>query len=151
MDVQVGSNEARLTGNCRLVKFVAISFEDEAVMRKAILVVEDSWQDRALLSLMLESAGYCVIHALNGAEALCVFRRHRSKVAIVIMGDRRTDPEGEFAGHVQRVDPELPVISKSAQPWDPTRENLSTGKLRPLALMIQINRAFAKPSAAAPV
>lgn len=116
-------------------------------MKKAILVVEDNWQDRALLSLMLESAGYPVIHALNGTEATSVYRRHRSKIAVIIMGDARLDPHGSFIELVEQTDPCLPVFTKSAEPWD-SNEGLHRppARLKPLSLMIRVSRAFGRTS-----
>lgn len=112
-------------------------------MKRAILVVEDNWQDRALLSLMLESAGYPVIHAWNGTEASSVYRRHRSRIAVIVMGDARVDPHGSFIEYVQQMNPCLPVFAKSAEPWNPAAKRAdSPNRLKPLSLMVRISRAF---------
>lgn len=140
MDVCVGGRETILAcHSCDL----APTSTDIAVMRKIILVVEGNWQDRALLSLMLAGAGYAVLHALNGAEASCVFKRHRSKIAVVILGESGADSEASFVEFVRQADPVLPIFTKSAEPWRSAKRFRETpGHLKPLALMIQIRRAF---------
>jgi CheY-like chemotaxis protein len=148
MDVRMGIREARSRcGIRRLVRMSAQKVED--AMKKTILVVEDNWQDRALLSLMLESAGYPVIHAWNGTEASSVYRRHRSRIAVIVMGDPRVDPHGSFIEFVQQMNPRVPVFAKSAEPWNSADTRLhSPARLKPLSLMIRISRALQRSGGA---
>ena len=51
---------------------------------ETILVVEDEPQIRSVAKRMLERKGYSVLLADNGEEGLCMFREHRSEIALVL-------------------------------------------------------------------
>lgn len=56
--------------------------EPAATRQRAILVVEDSITSRMLLKEILESAGYAVSTAVNGAEAAAVLARERFDLVV---------------------------------------------------------------------
>jgi PAS domain S-box-containing protein len=63
------------------------SSDPEAVSRpgtETILLVEDQPVVRALTTRILESAGYKVIHATDGADALAVCERHEGELHLVL-------------------------------------------------------------------
>lgn len=112
-------------------------------MRKTILLIEGSWEDRALLSLMFGEAGYVVLHALDGAEALAMFRRHMSKIAVAVLGDSQDNSEELFVDGVQKINQALPIVFKSGELWTCTGRFRETARrFRPLALMAQVRVFF---------
>lgn len=53
--------------------------------RETLLLVEDNKHVRDLARLILDGAGYEVIEATDGIEALAAFRRNESRIGLVIM------------------------------------------------------------------
>ncbi len=87
---------------------------------ETILAAEDEPDLRELVQVVLESAGYRVLLAANGPEALALFEAHRDEVDLLI-----TDmmmPGGitgrELAAQLQAVQPGLPVVFTSGYSSD---------------------------------
>jgi CheY-like chemotaxis protein len=87
--------------------------------RASILVVDDEPAVLAVVGRELEAAGYDVIEAVNGREALRVLGRTSGGVDVIVsdivmpgMGGR------ELAGHLSRTFPNIPVIWMSGFSFD---------------------------------
>lgn len=109
-------------------------------MQKTILVLEGGWQDRALITTMLESAGYSVLNVTDGAEAMRGYLAHREGIALIVIGTPIDDRETRsFAEQVFLDDPRLPVFSKNGdrvRPYDMLPR--TSKRLKPLSLMARI-------------
>ena len=87
-----------------------------------ILIVEDEPPVRHLLSVLLNKLGYQVITAVNGVEAIKVWREHREKISLLI-----TDvimPGGmngqQLANQIQGEAPDLKVLFISGYTGTPS-------------------------------
>jgi nitrogen-specific signal transduction histidine kinase len=79
--------------------------------KETILVVEDEEELLALIRTLLESAGYCVIPAMDGESALRVFQERRSDIALVISDIGLPHVSGaEVFRQMRRIDPEVRSI-----------------------------------------
>jgi len=92
---------------------------DEGARPATVLVVDDEDIIRALMKRALEEAGYEVLLARNGREALDSLARHRGAVDLVlsdlvmpVMGGR------ELANRLRADYPGLPVVWMSGHPKD---------------------------------
>ena len=84
-----------------------------------VLIVDDEETGLHVRKLVLESQGFRVVTARNGAEALEVFPRHA--IDAVVTDQTMPGIEGvEVAREIKRQSPELPVIMLSALPSKPT-------------------------------
>jgi CheY-like chemotaxis protein len=82
-----------------------------------VLVAEDYDDARDVMSLVLQSAGYEVLEARDGIEALQAARAN--KPAVIIMDMFMPNMDGLTATRALRDEPELrriPVIAQTAQP-----------------------------------
>lgn len=70
-----------------------------------ILIVDDEYVNRLLLTTVLEPAGYTVAHATSGAEALEVMRQHLPDLVVVDLG--LADMHGSQLIKLMRADPNL--------------------------------------------
>lgn len=112
--------------------------------KKTILVVEDNWQDRALMTFMLESAGYSVLNVLNGAEAIRAYVLHQPAIVLVVLGTPGcTTDLWSFADCILEINPRMPILFKSGEPLTcPSSPCRSSNRLKPLSLMVRILRAI---------
>lgn len=105
---------------------------------RVVLVVDDSFTLRRHLTLVFEQAGYHVLQAEDGLEALTQLRQH-SNINIVICDIEMPNLNGfEFLGQVQR-DPDLaktPVVILTSR---------SSGKHRQIAIELGAVAYFTKP------
>src|ERR1044072_8093130 len=84
---------------------------------KKVLVAEDYDDARDVMALVLESAGFQVIEARDGVEALDAARTF--KPCVIVMDMFMTNMDGLAATRALRVEPDLcriPVIAQTAQP-----------------------------------
>jgi PAS domain S-box-containing protein len=81
---------------------------------EAILVVEDEDAVRALAERILTGAGYHVLTAANGAEALEMFARHKAAVKLLLTDVVMPRMSGrELASRLELLRPGLPVLYMS--------------------------------------
>jgi CheY-like chemotaxis protein len=83
----------------------------------SILIVEDEYNIRAVLTELLEDEGYAVASVPNGLEALAFLRQHRPQLILLDLG-MPVMTGWEFR-EKQRRDPalaDIPVIVMSATP-----------------------------------
>jgi PAS domain S-box-containing protein len=79
--------------------------------RETILVVEDEEELLVLIRTLLESAGYRVLSAMDGAEATRVFQERRSDIALVISDLGLPHVSGaEVFRQMKRIDPAVKSI-----------------------------------------
>jgi len=80
-----------------------------------ILIVDDEPFDLELMRETLANAGYTVITATNGREALAVYEQHRGQIQL-LLSDVAMEPVGgcELARRLTKLDKDLEVIFVSA-------------------------------------
>jgi len=82
-----------------------------------ILVVEDYEELRALIGEVLREAGYSVLEAATGPEALTLLRDYRGRLDLVMTDLAMPEMDGQtFAEQVQLSYPELKIVFMSAYP-----------------------------------
>lgn len=93
---------------------VRSSPEDSARLRgngETILVVDDEEPIRTLVSQVLVTAGYQVIKAANGIEAVTEFARHPDTIQVVLMDLDMPRMDGRTAVHILReMDPNARIV-----------------------------------------
>ncbi|HLP01216.1 MAG TPA: ATP-binding protein [Opitutaceae bacterium] len=76
-----------------------------------ILLAEDDPSVRALAERVLSKAGYAVLAAGDGAEALEVFKRERAVIALVVLDAVLPTLSGrEVYEEIRRLDAQIPVV-----------------------------------------
>ena len=95
-----------------------------------VLVVEDAPEVRRLTRQVLESHGYQVIEAVDGADALEKFRAHQGVVKLVIMDVVMPRLNGKEAfAEISRIRPDTKVLFTSGYtPNDVNRKGILFGK-----------------------
>jgi CheY-like chemotaxis protein len=95
-----------------------------------ILLVEDEPAVRALFAQALRQAGYAVLEACNGADALNVFERAERKVDLLLTDIRMPYIDGaQLASRLVELKPELRLLYISGYP--------PQGELGPNATLLQ--------------
>jgi PAS domain S-box-containing protein len=85
-----------------------------------ILIADDEQAIRELLTAELISAGYRVLAAANGAEAVSLFREHPSEVRLFITDGAMPVLNGlDAVAAMQKISPDLPVIFTSGDAGAP--------------------------------
>ncbi len=87
---------------------------------KLILIVEDDGDARFILQALLSHAGYRVIEAANGVEAVASALRDRPE--LILMDIRMPLMDGLSAAQVIREVSEIagtPIVAISAEPFEP--------------------------------
>jgi PAS domain S-box-containing protein len=81
---------------------------------EAILLVEDDAPVRLTTTRLLQRAGYTVLTATNGNEALEVHARERARIRLIITDMIMPEMSGpEFVRHVRERDPNVAVLMMS--------------------------------------
>jgi len=84
---------------------------------QTVLVVDDEASIRMIAQRTLQTAGYQVLLAANGAEAVDLFRAHQPTVAAVIMDMTMPVLDGVPAIHaISQIDPSVRIIAASGIP-----------------------------------
>jgi two-component system cell cycle sensor histidine kinase/response regulator CckA len=99
--------------------------EDTGIMPafgdETILLVDDEELIRDLGSRILTRAGYRVLTATNGREALDLFQREGPRISLVILDLIMPEMGGkECLTKLRRIDPQLKVLIASGYPADPS-------------------------------
>jgi CheY-like chemotaxis protein len=80
----------------------------------AILVVEDDAGVRGLVKAFLESAGYTVVTAVDGADGLTFFKRHQPAIALILTDVAMPNMNGlDLADRVLELNGTLPILFMS--------------------------------------
>lgn len=87
-----------------------------------ILVVDDNLEIRGFVKALLECAGYSVATAADGEDGLNVFKRHRSRIALLLTDVKMPKMNGfDLADRVLELDSHMPVLFMSGDTWNATR------------------------------
>jgi DNA-binding NtrC family response regulator len=79
--------------------------------REVILMVDDNLDSLGFAKVFLEDAGYLVITAAGGQEALCLYEKYQSSIVLLLTDVVMSDINGlELANRVRRIDSRLPVL-----------------------------------------
>src|SRR5205085_10576263 len=82
-----------------------------------ILLVDDEPLIRDILGRILKGHGFGIIEAENGREALALFKKHLSRVSLVLTDVVMPELSGaELAVEILRIRPPLPALFISAYP-----------------------------------
>ncbi len=92
--------------------------------RETILIVEDEATVRALTQRTLREAGYAVLEARNGREALAVVQDSERRIDAVVTDVVMPDMGGsDLRKELRRVRPDLRVLSMSGYPSEEVQQN----------------------------
>jgi CheY-like chemotaxis protein len=84
-----------------------------------ILLVEDEVAVRRSVRRILERAGYTVLEARHGADALLVWHEHEAAIDLLVTDLRMPELGGrELISALHAIQPDLPVIAMSGYPPD---------------------------------
>jgi two-component system, cell cycle sensor histidine kinase and response regulator CckA len=110
--------------------------------RETILVAEDQEMVRTVVVRMLEAAGYHVLTAADGVEAVAIFREHKDEIALALLDIVMPNMGGAVASaEIRAVRPDVPVLFTSGYsdadrfkgevsgPWDLLIKPYSRGDL----------------------
>ncbi len=100
-----------------------------ALGTETILLVDDEEFVRDLGARILSKAGYNVLTATNGREALNFFEKERRQISLVILDLIMPEMGGkECLKELRKIDPRLKVLIASGLSADPsTKESVETG------------------------
>ena len=94
-----------------------------------LLVAEDDELVRSLTEEILEDAGYTVISASDGVEALEKFRDHHKSIDMVMLDVIMPGKTGQQVWEeVQRIRPDLPVLFSSGYSFNELKDNVLISK-----------------------
>ncbi|MGH9325778.1 MAG: response regulator [Terriglobia bacterium] len=118
-----------------------------SVEMKRILVAEDNPTLRAILSRTLESAGYNILEASDGIDALACYEKQTEPIDLLITDVRMARMDGLELGEALRArQPQLKIIYISGWPEDGAREGKSTSlflkPFKPTALLREVREAL---------
>ncbi len=114
-------------------------------MSAAVLVVEDNVTTRKMMRQALQSEGYLVLEAEDGATALRLAGDHRP--GLVLMDCKLPDMDGfEVVRRLHEIAPELPVVAVTGWAQDEARMH-SAGFVEVLLKPIDLSRLFEVVSA----
>ena len=79
-----------------------------------ILLVEDEDQVRLIAKALLENFGFTVLEAVNGEEALEIYKNRASEITIVLTDMGMPVMDGcQLFNELKKLNPELPIIVSS--------------------------------------
>jgi CheY-like chemotaxis protein len=93
--------------------------EEDSVMQtdkrvQTILVVDDDVQIRTLIGVLLEHAGFSVVMAADGLEALSLYRQNQSKISLLLTDVTMPMMGGfDLANRLLQLDSQLAVLFMS--------------------------------------
>ncbi len=90
--------------------------------RGTILVVDDNLDSGAFTKHFLETAGWTVLTAADGSEALRFYEQHRARIVLLLTDVTMPNIDGlELAERVLRINSQLPVLFMTGGFWLPKR------------------------------
>jgi CheY-like chemotaxis protein len=101
-----------------------------------VLIVDDEPLVRAAMSLQLSSAGFDVVEAKSGADAVTQYFRRQREIVAMVLDLVMPESRGEVAlGIIRGVAPHLPVIVATAARPDPDVRHRPVGEAEVKVLM----------------
>jgi two-component system, cell cycle sensor histidine kinase and response regulator CckA len=98
-----------------------------------ILCVEDDGQQMEAMRILLEHHGYRVLRAQDGVEAVELYHRLKSEIALVILDTRMPKLNGwEAFQEMKKENPDLKVLFATAYAIPQVRSALTRGELHGL-------------------
>ena len=83
---------------------------------RTILLVDDQESVRKCIRTCLQQAGYPVIEAGSGSEALSLFHQYETRIALVVSDVQMPEMSGvDLAERLLRLRPGLPILFVSGQ------------------------------------
>jgi signal transduction histidine kinase/ActR/RegA family two-component response regulator len=123
---------------------------------KTILVAEDIDINREIIAGILEETGVCIESAVNGCEALRMFRENPRRYDLILMDIRMPEMDGleatrDIRDFEQKTAPQgrgVPIVAMTANAFDDDVKNcLAAGMNDHIAKPIEIENLFATLSA----
>ncbi|NES95277.1 MAG: response regulator, partial [Desertifilum sp. SIO1I2] len=112
--------------------------------RKTILIADDRWENRSVLSNLLQPLGFTVLEAINGQEGLEM--AHQDRPHLIITDLLMPTLNGwDFLAFLRQSDAfkEIPVIVSSASVFDADRQkSIAAGASDFLAKPVQIEELY---------
>jgi len=87
-------------------------------MPKTILVVDDEEAVRGLLQDFLQTSGFTILLAEDGADAVEVLRGHPDQVDLILLDGSPYESRRQTVLEVQALRPGIPVVVMSGKPWE---------------------------------
>ena len=76
-----------------------------------ILLVDDQKSVRKLIRTCLQQAGYAIVEAGSGSEALSLFHQYETRIALVVSDVQMPEMSGvDLAERLLRLRPRLPIL-----------------------------------------
>ncbi len=112
---------------------------------RTILLVDDDSVVRGLVKTCLEKAGYSVLAAADGVEALAVYKEHKADIAMLLADVIMPKLTGlELADCILEMDRRLPVLFISGNAMNADRgHGCVTKPFTPAGLIGRIRHALA--------
>lgn len=81
---------------------------------ECVLVVDDEDLIRKVAQIILEESGYRVLTAANGAEALSIYKEHRTEIAVVVTDMMMPVMDGAaLIRALSEINPQIAIVSAS--------------------------------------
>lgn len=109
-----------------------------------ILIVDDNLDVRAFARVFLEHAGYSVVTAADGTEALQCYETNRPRIVLLLTDVTMPNMNGlDLADRILCIDSQLPVLFMSGDSWNADRGFGCLAKpFRPAELVERVSRAL---------
>jgi two-component system, cell cycle sensor histidine kinase and response regulator CckA len=112
----------------KVISTASVTAAAVAAGKESILVVEDEPTVRKLVRAVLEGAGYIVLEASYGPEALATVTRHPDEIELLLTDVRMPGMDGcDLAEKVKSLSPHTRVLYMSAYTDDPRVLDASLG------------------------
>ncbi|HTC56280.1 MAG TPA: response regulator [Candidatus Sulfotelmatobacter sp.] len=115
--------------------------------RGTILVVDDNRDIREFAKRFLETAGWDVVTAADGAEGLRFYEQHQSNIVLLLTDVMMPNLNGwELTERVRGIDSQLPVLFMSGDDWSAHQGLECVAKpFLPAELIAKVNRVLSGP------
>jgi two-component system cell cycle sensor histidine kinase/response regulator CckA len=98
-----------------------------------ILLAEDDVQQLKAMQMLLEAHGFGVLPAQDGVEAVELYRRHKSEIALVVLDIRMPKLNGWDAfQEMKKDDPQVKAVVATAYATPEVRSGMTRGELHGL-------------------
>ena len=106
-------------------KDVAEVVNDSLLHKPCVLVVDDEPAIRAMLDMALRRFGFMVLLAATGTDAVELYRRHRDRIAVVLLDVLMPPPDGpQTLAALREINPRVRCCFMSGSTGDYSAEEL---------------------------